>query len=244
MTLNRIRATKLMFVAVHTLVVIALAPTPRSDAGAKVRSVSGTLSERLDASLNRGGLRGAQVGVLVRDLSTGEILYQRNPDELYVPASVTKIVTSAAALSILSPQYRFRTEISGHGARDGSTWTGDLYLRALGDPVLVEERVWQLVTQIKDRGIRRIVGDLVIDDGFFDLERFGYDWGARTRAAYGAPHGAVSVNFNTVPTRGRRPPPRPGSSRVDRGLRQRARSNSGPGWGCPGGARPGSERAG
>ena len=61
------------------------------------------LAKRLDVALRRGGLRGADVGVLIEDLDSGEVLYARHPDGLYVPASLTKIVTSASALSRLGP---------------------------------------------------------------------------------------------------------------------------------------------
>lgn len=162
------------------------------------------IQQRIETELRRGGLRGARVGMLVVDAASGETVYELQADELLVPASVNKVLTAAAALKLLKPQYQFATAILGKGTQVGRTFRGDVYLRASGDPELVEERVWTLVKELKDRrGIDLIEGTLRVDDSFFDGERFGADWGPRSRAWYYAPHGAVSVNFNTLPVRGR-----------------------------------------
>jgi D-alanyl-D-alanine carboxypeptidase/D-alanyl-D-alanine-endopeptidase (penicillin-binding protein 4) len=160
------------------------------------------LASRVDRALADRGLRGAQVGIVVADLGSGEVLYEREPDTPLVPASLTKLATSAAALWSLDPDYRFRTVLLGGGRKEGERYVGDLHLKAWGDPVLVEERLWVLAEQLRQKGIRRVDGDVVVDDSYFDLQRFGADW-KPSRASYRAPNGAVSVNFNTTRLRGR-----------------------------------------
>jgi len=187
------------FHRVATTALVAALTLPVSVAVAGDRK----LQRAVESELSTGGLRGSVVSILVADLATGEIVYERRADELLIPASVTKIVTAASALGLLEPQYRFRSGLYGDGRKDKGTYHGDVYLKAWGDPVLVDERVWLLVRDLRRSGVRKIAGDLIVDDTFFDDVRFGYDWGNRTRAWYHAPHGAVSVNFNTIRSRGR-----------------------------------------
>lgn len=85
------------------------------------------------------------------------------------PASVMKLVTTAAALDLLGPAFVWRTGVYTDGpVRDG-VLAGSLYLRGDGDPQLVTERLWLLMRRIQGLGIRRITGDIVLDHGAFAL---------------------------------------------------------------------------
>ncbi|HET9552409.1 MAG TPA: D-alanyl-D-alanine carboxypeptidase/D-alanyl-D-alanine-endopeptidase, partial [Anaeromyxobacteraceae bacterium] len=152
----------------------------------------------LDEILSRKGLDGARVGVCVVSLETGATLYARDADVLLNPASNVKLFTSAAALSRLGPEHRFETEISVDAQSAGSGAVRTLYLRGKGDPTLVTERLFALAADLAHLGLRR-VGDLVLDDGFFDAERIGPGFDQEDGdKAYLAPTGALSLNFNTV----------------------------------------------
>jgi D-alanyl-D-alanine carboxypeptidase/D-alanyl-D-alanine-endopeptidase (penicillin-binding protein 4) len=152
----------------------------------------------LDEILARRGLDGARVGVCVVSLETGATLYQHDADVLLNPASNVKLFTSAAALSRLGPEHRFETEVSVDAASAGGGAVRALYLRGKGDPTLVTERLFALAADLAHLGVRR-VGDLVLDDGWFDAERIGpgFDQEGGDQA-YLAPTGALSLNFNTV----------------------------------------------
>ncbi len=81
--------------------------------------------------------RGSRIGVQIRDAGTNEVLYERLADELFPGASTAKILTCAAALAALGPDYRFETSVSRTGRVDRErTLHGDLILRAGGDPNL------------------------------------------------------------------------------------------------------------
>ena len=69
------------------------------------------LDERVDAVTNAREYHGAHWGILVVDAATGRTVFERNPDQLFCPASVTKLFTTAAALVDLGANYSFRTPV-------------------------------------------------------------------------------------------------------------------------------------
>ncbi len=156
------------------------------------------LDAALRAIVESTALSGARTGILVADAETGNVLYQKDADVLLNPASNVKLVTSAAALARLGPAYRFDTEFFVDGASAGSGGARTLYIRGKGDPSVVTERLWAIAGELQHLGLRRI-GDVVVDDGWFDGERRGpgYDQEEGDRS-YLAPAGALSLNWNTV----------------------------------------------
>src|SRR5260370_6121685 len=82
-------------------------------------------------------LGNAFIGLQVVSLPSGRVLYERNPDRLFVPASNMKLFTTALALERLGPQYRFKTQIGSDTPIDADgTLVGDLVLVGGGDPTL------------------------------------------------------------------------------------------------------------
>jgi D-alanyl-D-alanine carboxypeptidase/D-alanyl-D-alanine-endopeptidase (penicillin-binding protein 4) len=138
--------------------------------------------------------------VCVASLDTGATLYARGADQLLNPASNVKLFTAAAALARLGPEHRFDTEVSVDAASAGLPGGAarTLYLRGKGDPSLVTERLHALAAELRHLGLRR-VGDLVLDDGWFDEVRVGPGFDQEEGdKPYLAPAGALSLNFNTV----------------------------------------------
>jgi serine-type D-Ala-D-Ala carboxypeptidase/endopeptidase (penicillin-binding protein 4) len=130
----------------------------------------------LDRILADPRLDGAQVGVVVRDPASDEVLYSRQPDYRAQPASNAKLFTAAAALEALGPDHRFRTEVLAGGARVGSTLRGDLYLRGTGDPTVLAADYDRLAAEIAESGIREVGGRLLADDTAFDDVALGTGW--------------------------------------------------------------------
>ncbi|MFH1134975.1 MAG: D-alanyl-D-alanine carboxypeptidase [Pseudomonadota bacterium] len=116
-------------------------------------------------------------------------LFSLNPDKPLVPASIMKVVTSAAALDLLGPDYRFTTDFK-------LASTGDLWILGRGDPFLVSEEIEAAVLELQSQGLREI-RDLVLDNSYFtpDLVLDGTD---RSLNPYDAFNGALCVNFNTI----------------------------------------------
>jgi len=155
------------------------------------------LRKAVDALLAQQPLSGAHVGVQVEALDDGAVVYSKNPDDLLNPASNTKLITSAAALMRLGPEYRFSTDyLADKPISKGRV--GILYVKGRGDPEVNTERLDGLVSDLWHRGLRN-VGDLVLDDTFFDREEFGPGWEQETSdKSWAAGVGALSLNHNNV----------------------------------------------
>ncbi len=95
-----------------------------------VETLRGTLQSTLDAY--RWG--DARWGALVVSLDSGDTIFSVGPDEALAPASNQKLLTTAAALHVLGPEYRFRTYLLADGVVRGGVLEGDLVLFGTGDP--------------------------------------------------------------------------------------------------------------
>ena len=147
-------------------------------------------------------LDGATVGILVIDAEDDAVLADYNADELFTPASVNKLFTAATALWRLGPSFQWQTPIARRGelTQNGSLIEGDLWVLGRGAPDTVEEQLWVAAHAIRRQGIERISGDIVVDDRFFDAERYGKGWpgGVQTSEAYHAPISALMANYSAV----------------------------------------------
>ncbi|WP_338489724.1 D-alanyl-D-alanine carboxypeptidase/D-alanyl-D-alanine-endopeptidase [Pseudomonas trivialis] len=160
-------------------------------------SVSQTSMASLDHLLADPALNGATVSLMVRDARSGSTLYQHNPRTRLIPASNLKLLTTAAAMDVLGPQYRFATQLLSNGAQQGDRLTGNLYLRGLGDPTMQFADYQALAAQLASLGVRQVQGDLVVDDTWFDAERLGVDWAQDDESTYyGAQISALTVSPN------------------------------------------------
>ncbi len=164
-----------------------------SEAGARM-----ALEQRIDAAVQALGPH-ATSAVRVVSLDTGEVLYERNADLSLNPASNMKLLTSAAALGILGPNYRFQTRVALRGRLAGGRLKGDLALIGGGDPVLETEDLAALADAVRKAGIRRVEGRLVVDESRYDAERLGIGWQSDDEPYYySAQISGLSVNRNVL----------------------------------------------
>ncbi|MGW0313380.1 D-alanyl-D-alanine carboxypeptidase/D-alanyl-D-alanine endopeptidase [Streptomyces flavidovirens] len=138
----------------------------------------------IDTILTDARLDGGAASVVVADAATGETLYQRDGADRLMPASNTKLPTSAAAMALLGPEYRYRTDALATGSRHGPVLRGDLYLRGTGDPTALAKDYDELAAQVARSGIKRITGRLIADDTRFDTQRLGRSWAADDESSY------------------------------------------------------------
>ena len=134
------------------------------------------LQQRLDGLLNDSRYDGSQVALVVRDATTGETMYDRNGAQRMLPASNTKLFSSTAAMHVLGPSYRFHTDVLAGAPIRGGQLLGNLYLKGYGDPTALESDYAALAKQLKAAGVRRVHGDLIADDTYFDHVRLGDSW--------------------------------------------------------------------
>jgi len=155
-------------------------------------------------------------GIEVVSLKDGRTLYVLNSDRLFTPASNTKLFTTAAALALIGPDYRFKTTVETAGAVDKyGRLVGDLVLVGRGDPnlsgrvlpysgrtqrTLSSIRVLeQLADQLVQKGVKYIDGDIVADDSYYAFERYGEGWTQDDLVwESGAPVSALSINDNVM----------------------------------------------
>ena len=122
-------------------------------------------------------LRNANWGFVVYDTKTGKIVTSYNENAPLVPASTTKLLTTETAFSLLGTKYRWNTQLEYSGSVDSEgVLTGNLYIVGSGDPSLGGNRggaasYGQIVTQymdaIRDKGIKKITGDIIIQTAIF-----------------------------------------------------------------------------
>lgn len=140
---------------------------------------------------------GGQLGVAILDIESGKLLGAHHDRVALNPASNAKVLTAAAALAKLDGSYRFQTGL--YGNIQGST-VNTLVLRGHGDPSFRTKDLWEMVQKLKDSGIRRIDGDIIIDQRFFDEDFVppAFDQQPNEWAYFRAPVSALSLNSNTV----------------------------------------------
>ena len=177
-------------------------------AGASVLSLSanaalGDISKNISSDIYKvltGGGHVVTQGVVVMRLSDGKVLFEKDADKLLAPASLTKVLTSAAVLTRLTPVHTFATPLYYTGTRKGGKITGDLVVVGNGDPFLVSEKLWQMAADLRNLGVREFTGNLIIDNSLFDDEsrdESREEGRVNSRHAYDAPVSAFGVNFNT-----------------------------------------------
>jgi len=150
------------------------APVAQSAPAAPVQPAStiatGRLPAEVEAALQRSKLAPDSVSVVVMDASgTQRPLLDVRSDVQRNPASVMKLVTTFAALELLGPAYTWDTSVSTDGGIAKGALNGNLYIQGSGDPKLVMERLWLMQRRLQDRGVKVIVGDVVLDRSAFQL---------------------------------------------------------------------------
>ena len=158
-----------------------------------------TLPESLRSALDVRQLPDDSLSIYVEDLGTGEVVLNHNSDIARNPASTFKLLTTLVALDVLGPAYKWHTDVYAIGEIENGHLRGDLLLKGNGDPFLVTERVWQLLREVRQAGIHEIDGDLLLDDGYFEVaaeDPAAFD--RQPLRAYNVAPNALLMNFKVV----------------------------------------------
>jgi len=129
--------------------------------------------------------------VLLIEKSSGRIIFTKNEDKSFNPASILKILTSLSAINELGKGYRFKTEF--YLDRDGN-----LKIKGYGDPFLISE-IWKEIAERISRKIKEI-RNIIIDDSYFEYP-IRIPGVGDSLNPYDAPCGALCANFNTINVR-------------------------------------------
>ncbi len=141
---------------------------PSSGGAAWSARQAATLRKQIDTVLARPVLRGAHIGLLAVQADTGAVLYARNADDSFMPASNFKLLVGSAALAKLGTAFAFHTTIATDGA--------NLYLHGGGDVLLTAKDLDTAAASIAARGLTHVTGNIVTDATLFDSQRYGYGW--------------------------------------------------------------------
>lgn len=190
---------------------------PRRGGGANLLSVplrgKAALQAEIQAAIAEVTGLHTPVGIEIRSMQRGDILFSVHADQVFVPASTLKILTAEAALIFLGPEYHFSTRAltNAKGINDGIL-AGDVWLVHSGDPSLTWYDMKDLMVSLRAQQVRRIQGDLHIDNTAYDQENTGPGWLWKDRQfCYAAPISASIINhnceiFSIVPARREKQP--------------------------------------
>jgi D-alanyl-D-alanine carboxypeptidase/D-alanyl-D-alanine-endopeptidase (penicillin-binding protein 4) len=135
-----------------------------------------SLNALIDRLAVQPALRSARVGVSIVQATTGAVIAARDADKEFAPASNFKLLVAAAALAYIGPRHRFTTQLFARGALDGGVLDGDLLLVGGGDPVLDRSDLRSAVAAVAAHGIQTVTGSVIVDDSYFDRQRYGSGW--------------------------------------------------------------------
>lgn len=135
------------------------------------------LQQAVQAFVNDPALKEAGLGVAIVEVATNQLIAGHQENQLLIPASSLKVLTTASALISLGPDYQFKTTIEYDGVIEQGTLNGNIYIYGTGDPTLgspewdavmdMEAILQQITVAIKAKGIQRIEGQVVADASFF-----------------------------------------------------------------------------
>jgi len=135
------------------------------------------------------------VGIYVYDLNLGKSVYSLNEEKAFSIASVNKLFITAAAIKLLGQDYRFKTSVCGKVPNSDGVVDSTLYIKGGGDPIFVSESMWYLVNRLSALGVKKINGDIFLDDALFPAAEIYEETDDR---AYSAKISSLSVNFNSI----------------------------------------------
>ena len=201
-TPNQTRQAK----AYPTRIALALVLACRLSAASLPESV-----ERLLATTP--AVRTAYWGIQIVDLTTGKTLYELNPDHFFIPASNTKLFTTAMALTRLGPDFTFQTRVLSDAPPDAEGRIhGALRLVGGGDPNLSARAIpyqkgaitgnpltaiEDLADQVASHGVKRIDGGIVGDDTWYVWQPYATGWSIDDpQSDDGPPVSALTIHDN------------------------------------------------
>ena len=157
------------------------------------------LPPAIAAIINRPVFQRSRWGILVQTLDANrpqarQTLYAREAERYFIPASTTKLLTTAAVLTALGSQFRFRTSV--YGVETARGW--QLRLVGRGDPSFTTGQLRQLVQQLQQQGVRH-VAQLTADDTYYQGDLFNPRWAwSDLQAGYGAPANSLILQENLL----------------------------------------------
>jgi D-alanyl-D-alanine carboxypeptidase/D-alanyl-D-alanine-endopeptidase (penicillin-binding protein 4) len=158
-----------------------------------------TLPAEVEASLQRAGVPGEAMVAWVEEVGTNRLRLAWQADLPANPASLTKLVTTYAALDLLGPAFTWATPVWLQGPIAGGVLNGDLVIKGNGDPKFVLERMWLLMRRVQQAGVREIRGSIVVDrSAFAPGDANPADFDGEPSRPYNAGADALLLNYRSL----------------------------------------------
>lgn len=126
---------------------------------------------------------GTKMAIMIYNPLTQDTLVSINHTESMIPASNTKLFTTATALELMGGDHLFSTKIlADDDDLSDNTIDGNIYLKGFGNPTFSSEDLEELVNQLYQLGIRKVTGNVIGDDTYFDDVYSRDDWISEERA--------------------------------------------------------------
>lgn len=140
---------------------------------------------------------GTNLALVAQKVGSNTPIIDYNAQQMALPASTQKVVTALAALLQLGPDYRFVTNFESSAKLNNNTLTGDLVIRFSGDPTLTRQQIRNMVNALKQLGIHKVDGDLIVDISAFTShdKAPGWVWNDMTQC-FSAPPAAAIIDRN------------------------------------------------
>lgn len=184
--------------AVCSLLLLALPSASQSPSGstqpARSYAAVSRSVDKLAATISK---YGGKLGISIIDVESGQSIAAVHEHDALNPASNMKLLTAAAALSQLSGTWQYRTAL--YGKRNGAV-VDELVLRGQGDPSLETVDLMAMVSELRNSGVRKIQGDILVDQSFFDDQYLppGFEQQPNEWAYFRAPVSAVALERNAL----------------------------------------------
>lgn len=136
------------------------------------------------------------VAISIHEAGSNKSVYSYRDMTPMLIASNMKLVTSYVALKALSPSFRWQTQIAYSGTISGDQLNGNLYFIGSGDPTINTDTIYRLLESINTLGVKKINGDVIIDDHIFNSNVTSSELYPEPLASYSADPAGLIINSN------------------------------------------------
>ena len=152
----------------------------------------------IQSLVKRYRLSNATISIAAQRVDSGEFVYRYAEDRLMIPASNEKIFTAIAALTVLPTKFKFETRVLYNKSKYSHGVLNDnLYLEFSGDPSLTGTKIYNLISKIKQYGITKVTGNIIIVANKFSGHYIPDGWSKNdAKYCYAAPASTLNMNRN------------------------------------------------
>jgi D-alanyl-D-alanine carboxypeptidase/D-alanyl-D-alanine-endopeptidase (penicillin-binding protein 4) len=131
--------------------------------------IYGTLPAKIQEFIAKDKIKAENLSIYIAETKTGKVVARYLENKRRKPASVIKLATTYSALLELGENFRWPTSLFYTGSFKSGVISGDLIVKAFGDPTLSCKDVADIAKRLKKIGLKEIKGDIVIDRSFFKV---------------------------------------------------------------------------